>query len=151
MADRLKLSAEITSAGRGKAGAERWAGPKAAHHTAPRSITLPLPLREQTTRRLGDGGRRIRLVRRLFLGYGLRKGGVDLSRNVALLFLGEMVLQRLDEDPAAGHTSPTSGTLRRLEQPLRERDCSLYGPVAWHAGSIPVYPEMGLEPGSPGL
>src|SRR5215472_1331774 len=96
MAERLKLSAETTSAGRWNAGAEPRAGPKSAHQTSPRPITLPLPVRQQAACGFGDE----RLGRSLFLclfrGHGLREGGIDLSGDVALLLLGEVVLQRLD-------------------------------------------------------
>src|SRR5438105_8386186 len=69
IADRLKLSAEITSAGRWKAGAEPRAGPKSAHHTSPRPITLPFPTRELATRRLGDERLRCSLFLGLLLGH----------------------------------------------------------------------------------
>src|SRR5215469_5163440 len=103
MADRLKLSAEITSAGRWRAGAEPRTGPKSAHHTSPRPIILPLPTREQATCRLGGELLPCSLLVRLFRGHRLRQGGIDLSGDVALLLVGKVPLQRLDEDAAARH------------------------------------------------
>src|SRR5262245_20567087 len=143
MADRLKLSAEITSAGRWKAGAELRAGPKSAHHTSPRPINLPLPVREQATR--GLGGERLprSLLVRLFRVDRLRQSGIDLSGDVALLFVGKMPLQRLDEDAAAWHAPPASGTLRGLEQPLRQGNRSLDGPIVGHAAQY-----TGITPSS---
>src|SRR5262245_45366521 len=119
MAERLKLSAEITSAGRWKAGAEPRAGPKSAHHTSPRPIIVPLPVREQTTRRFGRERLRRGFLLGLLLGHRLCQGGIDLSGDVALLFLSEVMLQRLDEDATARHTPPASGPLGGLEQSLR--------------------------------
>src|SRR5215831_3862222 len=133
MADRLKLFVEITSAGRWKAGAEPRAGPNSAHHTSPRPITLPLPVREQATRRLGGERLPCSLLVRLFRGHRLRQGGIDLSGDVALLFVGKVPLQRLDEDAASRHAPPASGTLRGLEQPLRQGNRSLDGPIVGHA------------------
>src|SRR5260370_26785585 len=104
MSDRLKLSAEITSVGRWKAGAEPRAGPKSAHHTSPRPITRPLPLRKQATGRLGHDCLSRSLLLCLLPGHGLRQRSIDLSGDVALLVLGEVVLQRLDEDATARHT-----------------------------------------------
>src|SRR6266545_1178066 len=155
MADRLKLSAEITSAGRWNADAEPRAGPKSAHHTSPRPITLPLPVREQANCSLGDERLGGSLLLCFFLGHGLREGGIDLSRDVALLLIGEVVLQRLDKDATSRHAPPTGGTLRGLEEPLRQRDCGLDGPVFRHALSIPVYQPGDLYtartgPASPG-
>src|SRR5260370_40218712 len=125
MADRLKLSAEITSAGRWNAGAEPRAGPKSAHHTSPRLITLPLPLREQATRSLGDERLGGILLLSFFLGHGLRERGIALSGDVALLLIGEVVLQRLDKDATSRHAPPTGGTLCVLKQLLRDGDRSL--------------------------
>src|SRR5215471_3062126 len=103
MEDRLKLSAETTSAGRWYAGSEPWGCPKSAHQTSPRPITLPLPVRQHAARRLGDELLSRGLLLGLLLGHRLRQCRIDLSGDVALLLLGQVVLECLDEDATSRH------------------------------------------------
>ncbi len=90
-------------------------------------------------RRLGHERLRPGFLLGLLFGHGLRQGGIDLSGDIALFLIGEVMLQGLDEDATTRHTPPASGALGGLEQSLRERNRSLDGPVARHACSIPVY------------